>query len=213
MFSGLQPLLRSPQEISNLADTILDVSLSAHPGGLVRRYGTPRYTDSDGSCASAATLSWPSENSVARELNYSSDIDLMFIYSENGETDGANPITETGVFQEGLKPLHRAAVHLHLRRHVLSRRSSAAARWHVWAKFAFRSTARRNTTRPARATGNCRCSSRRALPPASPRPGGELLESAEPLNLLLHSRLLRRRSRLADARTNHEKLAARRSQR
>ena len=34
------------------------------------------------------------------ELNYSSDIDLMFIYAANGETDGAEPITNKEFFKK-----------------------------------------------------------------------------------------------------------------
>ena len=36
-------------------------------------------------CSSSAWASW-----AARELNVSSDIDLIFVYDEDGETDGAN---------------------------------------------------------------------------------------------------------------------------
>ena len=35
-----------------------------------------------------------------RELNYSSDIDLMFVYGGNGETDGAEPISNKEFFKK-----------------------------------------------------------------------------------------------------------------
>ncbi len=35
-----------------------------------------------------------------RELNYSSDIDLMFVYAANGETDGAHPISNKEFYKK-----------------------------------------------------------------------------------------------------------------
>ena len=48
-----------------------------------------------------------------KELNYSSDIDLMFVYTANGETDGAEPHHQQGILQEGRQPVYRTAFHLH----------------------------------------------------------------------------------------------------
>ncbi len=35
-----------------------------------------------------------------RELNYSSDIDLMFVYAANGETDGEHPISNKEFYKK-----------------------------------------------------------------------------------------------------------------
>ena len=48
------------------------------------RYGAPR--NRDGSRAELAIISLGKLG--GRELNFSSDLDLMFVYSEEGETDG-----------------------------------------------------------------------------------------------------------------------------
>ena len=63
-----------------------------------------------------------------KELNYSSDIDLMFVYGGNGETDGPARAHQQGVLQEGRQPVHRAALHLHRRGPVLPRGPAPAAR-------------------------------------------------------------------------------------
>ncbi len=80
------------EELSNLADAILAVALSSVIAELGRRFGSPV-------CETAPTSSHGGFSVIAlgklggRELNYSSDIDLMFLYAGNGETDGPEVIT------------------------------------------------------------------------------------------------------------------------
>ncbi len=88
------------QEMSSLADSILDVTYRRIRSDLVKRYGTPRFVDID-------DVSKECEFSVialgklgGEELNYSSDIDLMFIYSGSGTTDGPYPITNKEFFKK-----------------------------------------------------------------------------------------------------------------
>jgi hypothetical protein len=71
------------EELSNLADAILDVTYraSAPPGGA---HGEPRLADGSPCGFSVISLG----KLGGKELNYSSDIDLMFVYGGNGETDG-----------------------------------------------------------------------------------------------------------------------------
>ena len=76
------------EEISNLADAILEHALRLARQEMDNRYGAPfeddesnRQRPSDVSIVSLGKLG-------SRELNYSSDIDLLFIYSADGSTTG-----------------------------------------------------------------------------------------------------------------------------
>ena len=81
------------EELSNLADAILDVSYQRIRNGLAERYGTPRFVDASGASRECGMAVIALGKLGGRELNYSSDIDLLFIYSGNGETDGPEPIS------------------------------------------------------------------------------------------------------------------------
>jgi [glutamine synthetase] adenylyltransferase / [glutamine synthetase]-adenylyl-L-tyrosine phosphorylase len=92
---GHATLSETTEELSNLADAVLDVSYRRIRAELVRRHGVPRHNGED--CGfSVIALG----KLGGRELNYSSDIDLMFIYGGNGETNGPEPITNKEFFQK-----------------------------------------------------------------------------------------------------------------
>ena len=61
------------------------------------------------------------------ELNVSSDIDLVFVYPEDGETDGARPVVEPRVLRPPRPARHRRAGRRHRRRLRVPRRHAAAA--------------------------------------------------------------------------------------
>ena len=89
---GLATLSETTAELSDLAGAILQVAYRHLLAEFRKRYGTPQFLTPDG-------RAHPCEFSIialgklgGQELNYSSDIDLLFLYSANGETDGANPI-------------------------------------------------------------------------------------------------------------------------
>lgn len=84
------------EEISNLADAILDLTYHRIREELTARHGVPRLAD--GSPCGVTIISLGKLGGL--ELNYSSDIDLMFIYAANGETDGAEPITNKEFFKK-----------------------------------------------------------------------------------------------------------------
>jgi len=78
------------EEISNLADAILESALRLASREIDNRFGQPLEQDEKG-------RSIPSKFCVAalgklgsRELNYSSDIDLLFLYSNEGQTAGGS---------------------------------------------------------------------------------------------------------------------------
>jgi glutamate-ammonia-ligase adenylyltransferase len=87
---GFAALSEITEELTNLADAILDTAYRKLRAGQVARYGVPRLEETGLECGfSIIALG----KLGARELNYSSDIDLMFVYDGPGETDGAQPIS------------------------------------------------------------------------------------------------------------------------
>ncbi len=84
------------EELSRLADAILDLTYRRIRAELVARHGAPRLEDGAKCGFSVISLGKLGGN----ELNYSSDIDLMFVYSANGQTDGAEPITNKEFFKK-----------------------------------------------------------------------------------------------------------------
>ncbi len=76
------------EEISNLADAILEYALSLAKQELDNRFGTPLETDQKGRTKRARFCVVSLGKLGSKELNYSSDIDLLFIYSADGKTSG-----------------------------------------------------------------------------------------------------------------------------
>jgi glutamate-ammonia-ligase adenylyltransferase len=86
---GVAALSDVTLELSNLADAILNVAYHRIRAGLVARYGEPRLEDGSPCGFSIISLG----KLGGRELNYSSDIDLMYVYGGSGQTDGAEPVS------------------------------------------------------------------------------------------------------------------------
>lgn len=82
-------LVETTEELSNLADAILDYALSLARQDLDNRYGTPQHEE-DGRIATAEFCIVALGKLGSLELNYASDIDLLFIYSDEGATAGSN---------------------------------------------------------------------------------------------------------------------------
>jgi [glutamine synthetase] adenylyltransferase / [glutamine synthetase]-adenylyl-L-tyrosine phosphorylase len=92
---GIATLSDVTEEISNLADTILDVTYQSIRRELVARHGEPRLAD--GICGfSIIALG----KLGGKELNYSSDIDLMFVYHGSGETSGPAVISNAEFYKK-----------------------------------------------------------------------------------------------------------------
>jgi glutamate-ammonia-ligase adenylyltransferase len=81
---GVAALAEVTEELSNLADAMLDFAYQRIRARLAAEHGEPRL--SDGSVCGFSVISLGKLG--GKELNYSSDIDLMFVYGGNGETDG-----------------------------------------------------------------------------------------------------------------------------
>src|SRR5690349_18209057 len=83
-----QTLVETMEELSNLADAILDYALSLARQDLDNRYGLPRRVDDRGRTATAEFSVIALGKLGSMELNYASDIDLVFLYSDDGTTAG-----------------------------------------------------------------------------------------------------------------------------
>ena len=81
--------------LSELAETCLQHAYAYGMAMLRQRHGTPR--SSDGQEVPFTVLGMGKLG--GRELNLSSDIDLIFCYDEGGETDGPSPLDNSAYFQ------------------------------------------------------------------------------------------------------------------
>jgi glutamate-ammonia-ligase adenylyltransferase len=97
---GLCALSETTEELSNLADAILDVSYKRIRADLIERHGVPRCSDENGESRECGMSVIALGKLGGRELNYSSDIDLMFVYAANGETDGPNRISNKEFYKK-----------------------------------------------------------------------------------------------------------------
>lgn len=76
------------EELSNLADSILQYALDLARQEMDNLYGVPLCADARGRKGIASFVIIAMGKLGSRELNYASDIDLMFLYSDDGETSG-----------------------------------------------------------------------------------------------------------------------------
>jgi glutamate-ammonia-ligase adenylyltransferase len=79
-----RPLEEVTRDISRVADTAIEVALATALRHVVRRFGAAY--SAGGEPARCVVLAFGKLG--GKELNYSSDIDLMFVYDEEGETRG-----------------------------------------------------------------------------------------------------------------------------
>ncbi len=86
-------------QISYLADAILAAALEAAWRRVAIQRGEPR--DANGSASRLAVMALGKLGGV--ELNYSSDIDLVFVASGEGRTDGPRPSTTTEFYQQVIR--------------------------------------------------------------------------------------------------------------
>jgi glutamate-ammonia-ligase adenylyltransferase len=96
---GIASLAAVTDEISSLADAILACALATVIQDVEARHGKPLPESQSGASIPALFTVLALGKLGGRELNYSSDIDLMFLYSENGETSGPQVITNKEFFK------------------------------------------------------------------------------------------------------------------
>ncbi len=92
-------------DLSILADVCLQKLIDILLPDLQARYGMPR--NADGQSVEFAIFGLGKLGGM--ELNFSSDIDLMFVYSAEGNTDGAKPVTNQEFFTRLCEQIVRAA--------------------------------------------------------------------------------------------------------
>jgi glutamate-ammonia-ligase adenylyltransferase len=78
-------------ELSSLATAALDVAIRFHDRRLRARHGPPAGLEAREPGAGFCVLAMGKLG--ARELNFSSDIDLVYVYGPDGETGGVKPVT------------------------------------------------------------------------------------------------------------------------
>lgn len=84
---GYGTLAEITQEISTVADIGLQIAFEVCNRDLIKRYGRPMVTDADGNTHEGSFTVLGMGKLGGEELNYSSDIDIMYLYSsEKGET-------------------------------------------------------------------------------------------------------------------------------
>ena len=93
--SGVADTERTIEDLSNLADACLQLAVAVHSERLWQKYGKPFDEQSD---QTAEFVVFALGKLGGKELNFSSDIDLVFAFSANGNTLGEKSISNNEFF-------------------------------------------------------------------------------------------------------------------
>ena len=85
---GIAKLAETTEEVSALSDALLEEALLIVNGELQREYGAPRWMDTDGRLRASRFAIVSLGKLGGNELNYSSDVDLLFLYDGGVEPIG-----------------------------------------------------------------------------------------------------------------------------
>ena len=85
---GRADLSETVGELSNLAEVTIQAAYEWHAEGLRRKHGRPLIAGEDGGVLPAGFAVIGMGKLGGRELNFSSDVDLMYVYTADGETEG-----------------------------------------------------------------------------------------------------------------------------
>src|SRR5947209_1089924 len=86
----IAPLAETTAEISTLSDVLIEDALREAHSGLQRKYGMPQRLDLEGRLVPTPFAILSLGKLGGYELNYSSDIDLLFVYGDGEEPAGAS---------------------------------------------------------------------------------------------------------------------------
>ncbi|WP_083240101.1 bifunctional [glutamate--ammonia ligase]-adenylyl-L-tyrosine phosphorylase/[glutamate--ammonia-ligase] adenylyltransferase [Hydrogenophaga sp. RAC07] len=104
------PLQAVTRAVTELAEIALDVACELAFLELDDLYGAPQYTDAQGQTARAQLWVVGMGKLGARELNVSSDIDLIYVYDHDGETagnaQGRNRLSNHEYFGKAVKHIY-----------------------------------------------------------------------------------------------------------
>jgi glutamate-ammonia-ligase adenylyltransferase len=95
---GDADLVTTTQELSELADACLAQGLATVAPGLEERYGRPEHLGEEGRPTPTGFAVIALGKLGGAELNYSSDIDLCFVYEAEGETTGPEVVSSRTYF-------------------------------------------------------------------------------------------------------------------
>src|SRR5581483_11037115 len=112
----LAPLAETSAEISALSDVLLQAALREAESAMERRFGLPQHLDPEGRAVNTPFAVLSLGKLGGNEVNYSSDVDLLFLYGDGREPETA-PISSREYFV-------RLAQHL---TEILSRATSEGA--------------------------------------------------------------------------------------
>jgi len=93
----IAPLAETTAEISALADVMIEEALRDAESALQRRYGTPQLLDAEGRLVDTRFAVLSLGKLGGNELNYSSDVDLLYIFGDGQESSDA-PISNREYF-------------------------------------------------------------------------------------------------------------------
>ncbi len=85
----IAPLAETTSEISALADVLIEEALREADRRLQRRYGIPQHLDAEGRLVDTPFAILSLGKLGGNELNYSSDVDLMYIFGDGEEPPNA----------------------------------------------------------------------------------------------------------------------------
>jgi glutamate-ammonia-ligase adenylyltransferase len=88
---GRADLMETVEDLSHLAEVCLQKAYEWADAGLTKRYGRPIIKQDDGTATPAGFAVIAMGKLGGRELNFSSDVDLMYVYTADGETEGILP--------------------------------------------------------------------------------------------------------------------------
>ena len=80
-------------KLSDLADATLTISWEMALDALSKTYGFPTFLDNDGNLLRSQFAVIGMGKLGGREIHYGSDLDLIFLYNRNGDTEGRKVIT------------------------------------------------------------------------------------------------------------------------
>jgi len=86
---GIAPLAETTVEISALADVLIEEALSEAEVVMRRRYGSPQHLDAEGRVVQTPFAVLSLGKLGGNELNYSSDVDLLYLYGDGEELPSA----------------------------------------------------------------------------------------------------------------------------
>jgi len=93
----LSPLAETTSEISALSDVLIQDGLREAESAMERRFGLPQHLDPEGRAVNTPFAVLSLGKLGGNELNYSSDIDLLYIYGD-GQEPGSAPISNREYF-------------------------------------------------------------------------------------------------------------------